>query len=232
VPGDVECAPGYHGEEVWVMGRAQSLGELIGRDTSMATINDRMRLAALVDRLIYGSEETFKAEDASEVLSLVRGTRPPQSFSVQVKGTAGRRGTQGAAAGFGSVRIDEERKLDFDTDAAAGVRAGQWRVLHEGGGLIAKESVVIEQMMSDAAEPGRSARIDFVRGEAREMRIRKARSIGFPIFWMPKAGWLWVNVGLPYFAPWKVPDTTPAVEADPYDGSKACGRDGMRMVGA
>src|SRR5215831_18769145 len=72
-------------------------------------VTDRFHLAATVDRLIYGDEETFRTEDALTVLDAMpkptwRRFLPDIGFEMKSPG----RSSSGAAAGFGNVTVRGE----------------------------------------------------------------------------------------------------------------------------
>jgi hypothetical protein len=195
------------------------------------SMSDRMRLAALVDRMVYGEKDVFSRKDAAEALEIMRRARPRRAFSVSVRGNVGTRSTQGAAAGFGSVRFDEERKIDFDSEAESGIRAGQWKVHYRKARLLlGMEFLEIEQMMSGPEDEGRGARIEFRRGEPLRMTIQRVTKVSFPVFWIPGRGWLWISLGMPHFVPWKVSTDRPRDEGEPYDSHRRGDRSGMERV--
>jgi hypothetical protein len=99
--------------------------------------NQRLLAAALADRLIYGAEETFQAEDAVELRALLpaptrwdrlRALFPQMSARGEIKGGSRR----GMAAGVGSVELKEDhRSFEFDTQGRRTFRAGQWKLTLE-----------------------------------------------------------------------------------------------------
>jgi hypothetical protein len=200
---------------------------------AQVTMNDRLRLAALVDRMVYGDKDVFSRRDAAETLEIMRRVRPRRAFSLAVKGNAGTRSTQGAAAGFGVVRFDEERKIDFDSEAENGVRAGQWKAHYYTPRLpLGREIVEIEQMMGGPEDEGRGARIEFRHGAPLRMTIKRLRKASFPALWIPGRGWLWISLGMPYFAAWKTPSDQRHEEAGPYDPHGPGERSGMGRMAA
>lgn len=158
---------------------------------------DRLVVAAIVDRLIYGSDETFSADDARQLLeALPRGRVPWLEFGA--KGQVSGGSARGFAAGVGDVRVEDENKRQFDLSTAAGayVRAGQWKLLRDD--RRSGSNVEIEQVMADAADEGRGARIRYrPDGTPTGMDIRVVRSI--------KLLFSWLILQLPGWRPWKMP---------------------------
>jgi hypothetical protein len=157
---------------------------------------DRFLIAATVDRLIYGSETTFQAEDARTLLAALPRRRSPRfEFGFAGKMSGGSR--QGFAAGIGNVRIkDKERQFQYSTASNAYVRAGQWKLLWVDGRR--QQYVDIEQVMADVTDEGRGARISYTRdGTPLGMDIQVNRS--FRLFWSP------VIIVMPGWQKWKTP---------------------------
>jgi hypothetical protein len=81
-------------------------------------MTDRLQIAAVVDRLIYGSDTTFDAEDARTLDQLLptdaRTGFLGQFIHLNFKArTSGR--TEGYAAGVGNVRIADDKSFEFDS---------------------------------------------------------------------------------------------------------------------
>jgi hypothetical protein len=158
---------------------------------------DRFLIAAVVDRLIYGDEETFSAEDARTLLDALPRKRAPWiQFGVAAKMSGG--SSRGFAAGVGDLQVKDEKDRQFEYSSAsdAFTRAGQWKLL-----VVAKRGrhyVEIEQVMADATDEGRGALIAYdVDGTPLGMDIRINRS--FRLFWSP------VVVVIPGWKHWKKP---------------------------
>lgn len=158
---------------------------------------DRFVIAATVDRLIYGDENTFDADDARLLLdALPRKPSPWIQFGVAGKMSGG--STKGFAAGVGDVRIKDgkDRQFQYISGGDAYTRAGQWKLM-----WIRKSNrqfVEIEQVMADATDEGRAALICYEpNGTPIRMDIRFNRS--FRLFWSP------VVVMFPGWKPWKTP---------------------------
>ncbi len=163
-------------------------------ESSMA---DRFLIAATVDRLIYGDDATFSAEDARLLLQALPRKRSPW-LQLGIAGKMSGGSSRGFAAGVGDVEIknDKDRQFQYNTAADAYTRAGQWKLL-----LVSKRTrqfVEIEQVMADAIDEGRGALICYeADGTPLRMDIRFNRS--FRLLWSP------VVIVLPAWKPWKTP---------------------------
>jgi hypothetical protein len=139
-----------------------------------------------VDRLIYGSDTTFDAEDARTLDRLlpddVRGGFFGRFLHLNVKGRLSGK-TQGYAAGVGNVRIPDDKSFEFDSRGRRIVRAGQWKLCRSG------RHIEIEQVMDTDGEKG--AVVRYHGHEPTEM-LR-------PVFWQ----FWFVHIGM--LAPWKKP---------------------------
>ncbi len=129
-------------------------------------MNEKFLLAAVTDRLIYGSDTTFDPEDAKELDRLLphlpRWQRWLDLIPLQLK--AGVQGTgqsrKGYAAGVGSVSLrDDAESFEFDSHGRRVIRAGQWKLSRIGG------DIQIEQVMAGEMDEARSARLEFSNGE-------------------------------------------------------------------
>ncbi len=158
---------------------------------------DRLLIAAVVDRLIYHSEETFQAEDARILLAALPYRRSPW-FEFGLAGKVSGGTSQGFAAGVGSVRIKDpnDRQFSYSSAADAYTRAGQWKLLWLRGRR--RQQVEIEQVMADATVEGRGARINYTaNGTPVSMDLRTVRS--FRLLWSP------IVIVIPGWRPWKRP---------------------------
>jgi hypothetical protein len=114
-------------------------------------MTDRIQLAAVVERLIYGSDTTFDAEDARTLDQLLPaeartgffGQYIHLNFKARISGR-----TQGFAAGVGNVRIPDDMSFEFDSRGRRIVRAGQWKLCRSG------RDIEIEQVMDTESEKG------------------------------------------------------------------------------
>ena len=162
---------------------------------------DRFLLAALADRLIYGSETVFDPDDARALLAALPRRRSPR-FEIGIMGKMRDLGSlRGFAAGIGSAKVedDKERPFSYSTAQDAIVRAGQWKLLwirNRRG-----QYVEIEQVMADPTEDGRGARVRYDPGnEPVAMDIRSNRAFRL----------LNVTLVFPGWTPWKTPGPDPA----------------------
>lgn len=171
------------------------------------TPHDRLRAAALADRLIYGRASTFHRQDAIDLLAMLPEPRLMDRLfgwmpGLELKGSLPGRSMAGAAAaGVGNVSArGEEQKFELDSWGRRTFRAGQWRLYRTdkplramvGGGV----SLTIEQVMGSTSDDARTAHIEFRRGEPARMLLNKVRGVGV-------AHGLWLSVGIP--EPWKTP---------------------------
>jgi hypothetical protein len=158
-------------------------------------VTDRILLSALADRLIFGDEQTFRREDATELARLLPPTARAGFFrrflpDLIVKGTLPGKSASGFAAGVGNVSLnDSKRSLDYDSRGRAVMRAGQWKLLRSGRGI------EIEQVMADDADEGRTALIEYRDGEPHQMCLLTIVAL--------QIGPLCIATGR--FKPWKKP---------------------------
>ncbi len=156
-------------------------------------------IAAIVDRLIYGSETGFDPEDARVLLDALPHRKTPR-FEIGVIGRIKGGTSQGYAAGVGSVKVDDKNNRDFafSTSKDATTRAGQWKLLWSGSRR--GQMVEIEQVMSDVIEDGRGARVLYdLMGEPMAMDIRVTRAFKF----------FAIVLMFPAWKPWKMPRPVP-----------------------
>jgi hypothetical protein len=157
--------------------------------------DDRLVLSAIAERLIFDDAETFNPEDARELARLLPVTPAMRWLSrlwpdVVVSGSLPGRSAAGFAAGVGNASFKEDGpSFSLDSRGRRVVRAGQWKLIRIGG------NIEIEQVMADDSDEGRTARVDFRRGEP--VRMCLLATVGFAI------GPLHVSTGR--FRPWKVP---------------------------
>jgi hypothetical protein len=141
---------------------------------------DRIQLAAVVDRLIYGNNTTFDAEDARVLDRLlpddVRVGFLSRFIHINLKAKMSG-STQGYAAGVGNVRIPDDKSFEFDSRGRRIVRAGQWKLCRSG------RHIEIEQVMDTEGEKG--AVVRYQRGESTEL----PRQV-FWQFWFVQIGML------------------------------------------
>ena len=126
---------------------------------------DRLLIAAIVDRLIFGSDTTFQVADAMALTRLLpRDARTGflgRFFGLGLEASFPGGSTRGHAAGVGNVEIrdDKPRTVKFATDASGAIRAGQWKLRWAG------RHVEIDQV-TDVGPDARSVRLMFDRGGA------------------------------------------------------------------
>ena len=158
---------------------------------------DRLLIAAIVDRLIFGDPDTFGGEDARALLAAVPKRRVPW-IEIGAKGKVSGGAASGFAAGVGNVKVKDgrDRKFDVSTSSDAYTRAGQWKLLRLDRRSGAQ--VEIEQVMADPLDEGRGARLRYLPGgEPVGMDIRVVRNVRllFSVFILQIPGW----------KPWKRP---------------------------
>lgn len=159
---------------------------------------DRLLIAAIVDRLIFGDPETFSTEDARALLQALPRKRVPW-IEIGAKGQVSGGSARGYAAGVGTVRVDGDRKRNFEVSSAsdAYTRAGQWKLLRYDRRF--GTHVEIEQVMADPLDAGRGARLRYAPdGAPLGMDIRVVRNF--------RLLFSWLVVQLPGWTPWKRSD--------------------------
>jgi hypothetical protein len=135
-------------------------------------MNDRFILTAIVDRIIFEEEQTFREADAEELLhilpppSLWRHIRLPVAMTV--KGSITGSQTESYAAGVGNVSVPEQTKIfEFDSRSGRTVRVGQWKIRHVAGFWAALRGLVkieIEQVATDGGLDGKAATMEYAGG--------------------------------------------------------------------
>jgi hypothetical protein len=155
---------------------------------------DRFLLAAVTDRLIYGSETVFDPDDARILLDALPH-RKKSSWQFGISGKLPGATTEGYAAGVGSTKMEDEKERTFEyaTGKDDWSRAGQWKTMwFRKRGM---QFVEIQQVMSDPGDEGRGARIQFTGdGMPVSMDIQDARTFAL----------LNISVVFPVWRPWKV----------------------------
>jgi hypothetical protein len=158
---------------------------------------DRLLVTAVVDRLIFGDPEMFSAGDARVLLQALPRKRVPW-IEIGAKGQVSGGSARGYAAGVGDVRVDDERKRNFDvsTSSDAYTRAGQWKLLRYDRRL--GTHIEIEQVMADPLDEGRGARLRYrADGTPVGMDIRVVRNV--------RLLFSWFILQIPGWRPWKQP---------------------------
>jgi hypothetical protein len=158
---------------------------------------DRLLIAAVVDRLIYGDPDCFSAEDARTLLASLPRKRVPW-LEIGAKGQVSGGSARGYAAGVGNVKVEDPnaRRFDVSTSSDAYTRAGQWKLLRYD--RRAGPHVEIEQVMADPLDEGRGARLRYRQDGApvaMDMRVVRNVRLLLSIFILQIPGW----------RPWKQP---------------------------
>nr|WP_295829229.1 hypothetical protein [uncultured Azospirillum sp.] len=159
-------------------------------------IDDRMIVAAALDRILYDDPDHFAAEDARTVRRLIPHSR---SAWLRLGFRAERQGPsmKGEAAGIGDVRMEGDKKVvEGSVGESATWRCGQYKITNHGTDL------EIWQVMSDeyAPEP-KGARLEFdERGEPERLTFFQPRDIELRIPFTSLA----VGVRLGGWQPWKL----------------------------
>lgn len=156
---------------------------------------DRFLLAAVTDRLIYGSETAFDPDDARILLDALPH-RKTTSWQFGISGKRPGGTTRGYAAGVGSTKVEDEKERTFEyaTGKDAWTRAGQWKLM--GFRKRGMPFVEIQQVMSDPTDDGRGAKIHYTAdGTPTAMDLRHVKNFRL----------LNIGVVIPVWRPWKVP---------------------------
>ena len=152
---------------------------------------DRFQLAAVIDRLIFGSDVTFERADAIALYEMVppelRRSRWSNLFSFGASASFPGGSVAGVAAGGGNVKMQNDSSFEFDSAGKRALRAGQWKVYP------ARDRIEIEQVMNSDGDEGKSAAVVYTNGEPlrMELQVNQMVSLGF------------VSIGRGVFRPWK-----------------------------
>ena len=88
----------------------------------------RMEVAAVIDRMIFGSEAAIQLEDATRLFELVKAL-PDSNDGISLSVRGGGSSARGYAAGFGEVELREDSHDHKIIDLSGPVlRAGQWKL--------------------------------------------------------------------------------------------------------
>ena len=180
------------------------------------TPNERLVVAALADRLIYGNQATFHGEDAVELLRLIptpsRGRRLLALLpGMKAQGKVPGQGFEGAAAGgHGPVRMQgADKAFEIDMRGVRVFRAGQWKLARVDGllaGVRGHAHLEITQVMGEV-EGERTAIVTFGRGVPKVM----SRWVEVPLSLGP------VTLTVSTQQPWKDPVFGMRGAADPHE---------------
>ncbi|MFC3127233.1 hypothetical protein ACFOD4_19370 [Pseudoroseomonas globiformis] len=189
----------------------------------MPSLDNRFLLAAVVDRIIYGQEDTFRHEDAAELLRQMPAPSPWRQLrlpiDLKVEGSMPGSRMSGSAAGLGDVSVQGDRRsFAYDSQAGRTVRVGQWKLRHSAGfweALRGKATIAIVQAMGEAAKEGRAAVMVYQHGEPVELLgfREKRNALGQFAIIVSKA------------LPWKTPVEGEAIEPG-YEVEAPRGKDG------
>ncbi|KAA2211261.1 hypothetical protein [Teichococcus oryzae] len=189
----------------------------------MPSLDNRFLLAAVVDRIIYGQEDTFRHEDAAELLRQMPAPNPWRQlrlpFEFRVEGSMSGSRMSGSAAGLGDVSVQGDgRSFAYDSQAGHTVRVGQWKLRHSASfweALRGHATIEIVQTLGEAGQDGRSAALVYQRGEPVELRSfrQQEKFIGKYAIINSRA------------VPWKTPVHRQPIEAD-YEVETPQGKDG------
>jgi len=174
--------------------------------TPSLTIDDRLVVAATLDRILYDDPDRFLPEDALTVRRLIPHSR---SSWLRLGFRAERQGSsmKGEAAGVGDVRMEGDKSVvEGNLGESTVWRCGQYKISNHGGDL------EIWQVMSDefAQEPkgarlefdaaGRPERLTFFQPRDIELRIPfTSFAVGVRLGgWQP---WKWAGDGAPAAGP-------------------------------
>ncbi|PWC54346.1 hypothetical protein [Azospirillum sp. TSO22-1] len=120
------------------------------------TIDERLVIAAALDRILYDDPERFSAEDARLVRRLIPLTRTSWlslGFRAETQGPS----VGGEAAGVGPVEMEGDRKV---TQGSVGEgdewRCGQYKISNYGDGL-----EIWQVMSNEFDEEPKGARLEF-----------------------------------------------------------------------
>ncbi|WP_247887350.1 hypothetical protein [Azospirillum sp. SYSU D00513] len=137
------------------------------------SIDDRLVVAAALDRILYDDPERFAAEDARLVRGIIPNARTSWlrlGFRAESRGP----GMSGQAAGVGQVDMqDEKRVVEKGMGEGPLWRCGQYKISNHGTDL------EVWQVMSDEfAEEPKGARLEFgPTGEPRALSFFQPRDI-------------------------------------------------------
>ena len=140
------------------------------------TIDERMLVAAALDRILYDDPERFAADDARLVRSLIPHTRTSWlslGFRAETQGPS----VGGEAAGIGSVDMEGDRKVvQGSVGDGDEWRCGQYKVSNYGDGL-----EVWQVMSNEFDEQPKGARLEFAAEVPRGLLFFRPRDIAIRI---------------------------------------------------
>lgn len=164
--------------------------------TDPLTIDERMLVAAALDRILYDDPDRFAADDARLVRSLIPRTRISWlslGFRAETQGPS----VGGEAAGVGSVDMEGERKVtQGSVGEGAEWRCGQYKVSNYGDGL-----EIWQVMSNEFDEQPKGARLEFAATDTpRRLLFFRPRDVAIPIPFTKYH----VGLRLGAWGPWKM----------------------------
>jgi hypothetical protein len=141
--------------------------------TSGLSIDDRLVIAATLDRIFYDDPDQFSREDAATVRRLIPHSRSAWlrlGFRAESQGPS----MKGEAAGVGDVRMEGDKKIvEGNVGESTVWRCGQYKITNHDGDL------EIWQVMSDEfAQDPKGARLEFgPTGEPERLTFFQPRDI-------------------------------------------------------
>ena len=159
------------------------------------TIDDRMVVAAALDRILYDDAERFSAEDARLVRRLIPLTRTSWlslGFRAETQGPS----VGGEAAGIGSVDMEGDRKVvEGSVGDGDEWRCGQYKISNYGDGL-----EIWQVMSNEFDEEPKGARLEFEAAGPTRLLFFRPRDVAIPIPFTKYH----VGLRLGGWGPWKV----------------------------
>ena len=159
------------------------------------TIDERMLVAAALDRILYDDPDRFAADDARLVRSLIPRTRISWlsfGFRAETQGPS----VGGEAAGVGSVDMEGDRKVvKGSVGESHEWRCGQYKISNYGDGL-----EVWQVMSNEFDEQPKGARLEFTAADPTRLLFFQPRDVAIPIPFTKYQ----VGLRLGGWGPWKV----------------------------
>ncbi len=165
------------------------------RPVKPLSIDERMVVAAALDRILYDDPERFAAEDARLVRDLIPHTRISWlslGFRAETQGPS----VGGEAAGVGSVDMEGDRKVvEGSVGDGDQWRCGQYKISNYGDGL-----EIWQVTSNEFDEEPKGARLEFAAGTPCRLLFFRPRDVAIPI---PFTRYH-VGLRLGGWGPWKV----------------------------
>lgn len=137
---------------------------------------DIYTVTATLDRIIFGDERTFPADDARLLRRVIPRQRRP-FFGLTLRGIFPKGSTRGYASGIGNVEMETERKTrTVEVGGDRFVRCGQYKLLHE------RATLEIWPVLSqEVDEDAKAAQLVFAGDEPVVLRCRTPKGITIPV---------------------------------------------------